>query len=230
MERAPVAMTTTAGGGGKGRENYPFCVLVESMGSNSEHDSDKMSTFLDRAMNEGLVTDGALSHTTTQVRDMWSVREGCNPAVRDFGSWYNYKYDLSLPPHKYYSIVEEVRERLLPLNSGAVCANWGHVADGNLHLNVALPRSYNDDIDDDDDYDDRKATTIDAVRKVLEPFVYQFTYDCGGSISAEHGLGREKNRYVGSYTRGGTLGLDIMRSVKESFDPRGIMNPGKYLP
>ena len=88
-----------------------------------------------------------------------------------------YKYDLSLPVGKMYALVEETRERV----AGLPCRvfGYGHLGDGNLHLNVSAPR-----------YDD-------AIQERLEPWVYEWTAAQRGSVSAEHGLGRMKAECIG---------------------------------
>lgn len=92
--------------------------------------------------------------------------------------------------------------------------NWGHVIDGNLHFNVITPGVF--DVDQD-------------LKTLMEPYIFEAVVRRGGSISAEHGLGQCKNEYLGTYAKNKTA-VSIMKSVKELFDPNGIMNPNKYLP
>ena len=128
---------------------------------------------------------------------------------------YNYKYDLSLPLSDYYKIVEETRERISSSNKPDLkIANWGHLADGNLHMNIYTPGLF--DVDHE-------------VEDFLVPYIFESVAKRGGSISAEHGLGQDKNKYLGKYAKSDAV-LSVMRSLKRSFDPNGIMNPGKFLP
>lgn len=142
----------------------------------------------------------------------WEIRESCNPIVKAQG--YNYKYDLSLPIPQYYEIVEELREHLQAKESDAIAVNWGHVIDGNIHVNVITPGKFEEDSE---------------LKSLLEPFIYESVVRRGGSISAEHGLGQQKNQYLGTYAKNEEA-VSIMKSMKEMFDPYGILNPGKYLP
>ena len=87
----------------------------------------------------------------------------------------------------------------------------GHVLDGNLHFNVIT------------------ADKDDEVEQLLEPYIFQEIYKRKGSISAEHGLGRCKNQYLGIYAKN-KLSVEYMKSLKELFDPNRILNPYKYLP
>lgn len=96
----------------------------------------------------------------------------------------------------------------------AILANWGHVIDGNIHINVVTPGVFEEDA---------------GIKALLEPFIFESVLKRGGSISAEHGLGQQKNKYLGKYAKD-EQAVSIMRSVKQLFDPNGILNPGKYLP
>jgi len=148
---------------------------------------------------------------TKKVHEIWEVRESCNPILMSQG--YNYKYDISIPISEYYSIVEEMRERLSS-RSDAMDANWGHIIDGNLHFNVITPGNYELDLE---------------IQNLLEPYLYEAVFRRGGSISAEHGIGQCKNKYIGTLAKNPEV-LNLMQVVKRSLDPNGIMNPEKYLP
>merc|ERR1711879_366050 len=87
---------------------------------------------------------------------------------------------------------------------------YGHVGDGNLHGNVTA-KEYSSE-----------------VTKVLEPFIYEWVSDVGGSVSAEHGLGFKKPQYIGLSKS--DIAVDVMKDIKKVFDPNGILNPYKYLP
>ena len=206
--RIPVAHTCS----GESDGLYPFYILVETQGSNEEHDAEKMSTFLEKSMEGGQVVDGVLSQDLTQVEDMWSIREHCNPATKAAG--YNWKYDISIPVSDYYDIAEEMRERINAHCPDALVVNWGHVIDGNLHLNVATPGIFEED---------KELTNI------IEPYLFESVVRRKGSISAEHGLGRCKNEYLGRLAKN-EAALARMKMIKNMFDPNGILNPGKYLP
>ena len=97
-----------------------------------------------------------------------------------------------------YALVEAMRSRL---GAAALVVGYGHVGDGNLHLNVSVPRP------------------DDAIRDAIEPFIYEWTRAVRGSVSAEHGLGLMKAAAVG-YSKSRTA-IDLMRGVKQLFDPNG---------
>ncbi|TPX58086.1 hypothetical protein PhCBS80983_g03398 [Powellomyces hirtus] len=198
--------------------DVPFYVLIETSGSNKDHDDEKLSAFLDHVMTEGLVEDGALAQDTTQVAGMWNIRETITESLAKEGG--NYKYDLSVPVPKLYSVVEEMQERLASVGlfakdgsaSGRVkhVVGFGHMGDGNLHLNLTSTGWSKD------------------IEKAIEPFLYEVVQRHGGSISAEHGLGLMKAPYL-RYSKSDDF-IDLMKSMKMVFDPKGIMNPYKYFP
>jgi FAD/FMN-containing dehydrogenase len=95
-----------------------------------------------------------------------------------------------------------------------VYVNVGHVIDGNLHFNVTTPGNFKHDPE---------------VQNLLEPYIFETVARRNGSISAEHGLGRCKNQYMGKFAKNAAA-VEIMKNLKKMFDPNNILNPGKYLP
>ena len=186
--------------------DQPFYVLVETHGSNDDHDSEKLNGFLEAAMESGHVVDGTVAQDRTQLNKIWHLRESLASALKEDG--HVYKYDVSLPTTKLYELVEEVQARLG--DSAITCAGYGHLGDGNLHLNVTSP------------------TACPEVLAAIEPFVYEYTSAQGGSISAEHGLGVMKAAKL-HYSKS-PAAIEVMRALKSTLDPNGILNPYKVLP
>jgi len=194
---------------------HPFYCLIETSGSNSEHDNEKLEKFLEDVMENEIVSDGVVAQDETQVKSLWGWREGIPECLGHWGGVY--KYDLSIPISELYSLVEETREKIKEagLMGGddkhpvVDVVGYGHMGDSNLHLNVAVRR-----------YDKN-------VEKALEPFVYEWIAKRNGSISAEHGLGLAKKNYIG-YSRSDTM-VGLMKQIKNLYDPNGIMNPYKYV-
>lgn len=195
---------------------FPFYILIETSGSNKEHDDEKLENFLANQMENGLVEDGIIAQDETQVKSLWTWRESIPEASTMGGGVY--KYDVSLPLKDLYGLVEAADAKLAEAGLvdlddeskpvvGAI--GYGHVGDGNLHLNVCV-REYSK-----------------AIESVLEPFIYEWIQQHQGSISAEHGLGFQKKNYIG-YTKNDTE-IALMKSLKAHYDPQGIMNPYKYI-
>ncbi|XP_073005459.1 probable D-2-hydroxyglutarate dehydrogenase, mitochondrial isoform X1 [Typha latifolia] len=182
-----------------------FYVLIETTGSDESHDKAKLDAFLLRSMEDGLVSDGVIAQDINQESMFWRIREGISEATVKAGPVY--KYDLSLPVEKLYDIVEEMRLRLGEM---AKVVGYGHLGDGNLHLNISATE-YSDNI----------------IAKI-EPFVYEWTSMHRGSISAEHGLGLMKANKI-HYSKTSET-VQLMASIKKLLDPNCILNPYKVLP
>ncbi|OAL38185.1 hypothetical protein AYO20_02637 [Fonsecaea nubica] len=195
--------------------DHPFYCLIETSGSNTEHDGEKLEKFLEYVMSEEIVSDGVLAQDETQAKSLWAWREGITEAIGHYGG--TYKYDLSIPIQELYQLVEDTRDRLT--SKGLVgeddsfpaiaVVGYGHMGDANLHLNIPV----------------RKYTK--EVEEAIEPWVYEWIQKRNGSISAEHGLGIAKKKYIG-YSRSETM-IKLMKQIKDLYDPNGIMNPYKYI-
>ena len=124
-------------------------------------------------------------------------------------------YDVSLPQHRYYELVEALRARLAatPGLPTAVVVGFGHLADGNLHLNVQTTGG---------------AAEAARAAAAVEPWLFEWTAAAGGSISAEHGLGTKRQAHLGLAKGEAVVG--VLREIKALLDPRGILNPYKVLP
>ncbi|KTG45569.1 hypothetical protein cypCar_00015720 [Cyprinus carpio] len=137
---------------------------------------------------------------------LWSLRERVTEALTHEG--YTYKYDISLPVEKIYDLVQDMRGHLGDMAKNVV--GYGHVGDGNLHLNITSP------------------SKDPALLAAIEPYVYEWTSKWKGSISAEHGLGLKKRNYI--YYSKPSEAVALMGSIKAMLDPKGILNPYKTLP
>uniref|UniRef100_A0A0B7BJ06 D-2-hydroxyglutarate dehydrogenase, mitochondrial n=1 Tax=Arion vulgaris TaxID=1028688 RepID=A0A0B7BJ06_9EUPU len=186
--------------------DYPFYVLVECSGSNGHHDEEKLMSMLQHVMDKGKALDGVIATDLTKVKKIWRLREGCPEALMHDG--YCYKYDVSLPLSAYYQLVEDMRSRLKDKAHRVV--GYGHVGDGNLHLNITAK-----------EYDP-------ATLALIEPFIYDWVANYRGSVSAEHGLGFKKRNFI--YHSKTSSAVSLMAKIKKVIDPKGIMNPYKVLP
>lgn len=186
-------------------DDHPFYCLIETSGSNGEHDYAKLEAFLEDVMTKEIITDGVVAQDETQLKSLWSWREGIPECINHWGG--TYKYDVSIPLAEMYDLVDEMSVKMD--EAGLVgdtddfpavgVVGYGHMGDSNLHLNVAVRR-----------YDKR-------VEKVLEPYIYEWIAKRNGSISAEHGLGIAKKNYIG-YSRDETT-IGLMKQIKNLYDP-----------
>lgn len=195
---------------------YPFQILIETSGSNKEHDDAKLDVFLEKLMDEGVVLDGVIAQDETELQNLWKWRELIPESSQVGGGVY--KYDVSLPLKELYSLVEATEERLKsrgllsyndPSAPAISCVGYGHIGDGNLHLNVAV-REYSKELE-----------------QALEPFVYEFVSSKHGSISAEHGLGFQKKKYI-NYSKTPEE-IAVLKRLRNHYDSNGILNPYKFI-
>jgi FAD/FMN-containing dehydrogenase len=189
-------------------------VLVETSGGRREHDEEKLNDLLEDLLSadKPLINTGVLAQSPAQFSSLWALREGVTEAISKEGK--AYKYDISVPLSRFNEVVDIVRNHLDSkglMGDQAVkhVIGYGHVGDGNLHLNV-VANAYTPEI-----------------QSALEPFVYELVASHRGSVSAEHGIGRMKTDAL-HYSKS-EVSVGWMKKIKELFDPRGIMNPGKVL-
>jgi len=187
-------------------EESNFYMLIETSGSRAEHDEEKLNMFLEEMLEQGTVSDGTVASAPGKQREVWQLRERIAEALLKDG--YCYKYDISLPLDVFYDSITVMKERLG--SSVTRVVGYGHVGDGNMHLNITTPQ-YSQEVLDQ-----------------IEPYLYEWTSGHRGSISAEHGLGFKKRNFIQFSKSDSAIGL--MKQIKQVFDPRGIMNPYKVLP
>ncbi|CAB3403899.1 unnamed protein product [Caenorhabditis bovis] len=183
----------------------PFTILIETSGSNEDHDQEKVSKFLEECMETGLVVDGSVAGSAGEAAHMWSLREHAPVAVMRDG--YVFKHDVSLPFDNFYKLTEEMTKQCAGLAKRVI--SYGHLGDGNIHLNISAEKS-----------------TPELYAKMY-PYVYEWVTKHGGSISAEHGIGLVKLPY--SHFGKQPEERELMRRLKDLFDPNGIMNPYKFI-
>ncbi|ETX14810.1 D-2-hydroxyacid dehydrogenase [Roseivivax halodurans JCM 10272] len=163
------------------------------------------------AFEAGLVSDGLVAQSEAQAAEFWQVRERIPEANRKIGAVSS--HDISVPLSAIPDFIPEGMRRLAAVGDFRVNC-FGHVGDGNLHYNVfpAPGRSRAD-------HEHQR----DEIKRVLHDLVHEM----GGSVSAEHGIGRLKVDDLERYQD--PAKLNAMRAIKDALDPSGIMNPGAVL-
>lgn len=185
--------------------DYPFYVLIETSGSNGDHDTEKLGNFLESALNDGDILDGTMTSDSAKMAEIWRLREWI--ALAHQKEKYIFKYDISVPLQQFYDIVPVMRERLG--DKVDLVTGFGHLGDSNLHLTVYC-----------DEYSEE-------IKKLIEPFIYEYTAKLKGSISAEHGIGFIKRDYLERFKQ--PEALELMKQLKVVMDPNRILNPYKVL-
>ncbi len=173
---------------------------------------DALEEMLGQAYEDGVVADATLADSEARSADLWRLREGLVEGQKFEGG--SIKHDISVPVSSVPRFIEEATRLVEDLIPGVRPVPFGHVGDGNIHFNLSQPPSA-----------DREAFLgrWDEVNGAVHDLVNRLN----GSISAEHGLGRIKvseNRRFKS-----PIELEMMRRVKQAFDPANLMNPGKVL-
>ena len=197
-----------------GDANAPWCVLLENSDSESEdHARARFEALLQTAFEAGCVTDAVVAENLTQAHQLWHIRESIPLAQAEEGL--NIKHDISVPISRIPAFVEYADALMLREIAGVRLVNFGHLGDGNLHYNVQAP------VDGDP-----KAFLRDQEAHVNH-LVYEAVAQFGGSFSAEHGIGALKVDKLEKYQS--PTALAMMRAIKQSLDPQGIMNPGRML-
>jgi FAD/FMN-containing dehydrogenase len=186
-------------------DHHPYYVLMEFAGNDPAGDETRFQDLLSAAMADGLVLDALVAQSEQAARDFWVIREG-HP-LDSLAFCIN--FDVSLPIGLIEDYVRRCRAALEKRWPGLLNVYYGHVGDSNLHISVSVPGAGPE------------------VMHEVDDVVYEALREFGGSISAEHGIGTLKRPYLG-YSRG-PAELALMRLLKQSLDPKGILNPGKLL-
>ncbi|KAL2717564.1 hypothetical protein V1478_013264 [Vespula squamosa] len=186
--------------------DHDFYVLLETSGSLMAHDEEKLNAFVEKVLNDNIVQDGTLTSDTTKIKNIWALRERISEGVLREG--YVFKYDVSLPLPYFYKIVEVLREHLRDPRIIRI-SGYGHIGDSNIHVQVSIP-TYQEDI-----------------ASQLEPFIFEYISSLRGSVSAEHGIGFKKTKYL--HLSRTQSEIELMQHLKLTMDPKGILNPYKVL-
>ncbi len=187
-----------------------YYALLEFENTHEEIESLAMTLF-ERCVERGWVLDGVMSQSLDQLKNLWRLREDISETI---SQWTPYKNDLSTVISKVPEFLEEV-ETIVNDNYPDFEIIWfGHIGDGNVHLNILKP----DDLS--------KEVFFEQCNRVSK-WVFEIVEKYRGSVSAEHGVGLLKKSYL-RYSRSETE-IALMKQVKQVFDPRGVMNPGKIF-
>ncbi|MCP8937950.1 FAD-binding oxidoreductase [Alsobacter sp. SYSU M60028] len=197
--------TTTIGVPAPIERGHDLYLLVEA--PTGDAGPEAFENFLGEMYEAGLVRDAVVAKSRAERDKLWALRE----SVYEYGKHLPKQigFDVSIPLNRMPEAVAALRRDMPNAVDGVIWVVFGHVADSNLHINAMPPRY-----------------TPEAKLKI-EKLVYDLTASLGGSVSAEHGIGRMKKPYL-SMTRTGPE-LALMATVKQALDPLGILNPGRVL-
>ncbi len=172
---------------------------------------EKILSLFQAALDEHWLIDGVISQSQQQVKDIWQYREGISEAINHFTP---YKYDIAVVPSKIEVFLIKVDQFIKNNYPNFEIIWFGHIGDGNLHLNILKPSKL----------------SIEKFKQQCEianQSIYSILKSLKGSISAEHGIGLVKKDYL-MFSRS-VLEIELMKAIKHGFDPNNIMNPGKLI-
>ena len=186
-------------------QDYPFYVLIEAMGGDPQADHARIEQVFSEAHESGLIEDAVIATSEAQRRELWAMRD-------DVEQVHQYKpvfiFDVSLRVSDMDAYVAQVNRGLEATFGEYTNFVFGHIGDGNIHFAVA-------------------AGEDDGAQDGVKQAVYQPLKSIGGSVSAEHGVGLDKKKYLNLSRNDEEIAL--MRTLKRALDPNGILNPGKIF-
>jgi len=180
-------------------------VLIECASGDAARTAERFEAVLAGWLERGLIDDAALAQTAADAQAFWTVREGL--AIDDLPGLVN--FDVGIPPRATEAFIDACDRALKARWPGAHVFFFGHLGDSNLHVCVSAPYAAGEGAHD-----------VDAV-------LYPLVRDAGGSVSAEHGIGRYKRDWLGCSRSDAEIAA--MRRLKLAFDPLGLLNPGKVI-
>jgi len=188
----------------------PFYALLEFEAISEDIANDALATF-EHCVEQGWVLDGVMSQSQQQLENLWKLREFISETI---SHWTPYKNDISVTVGKVPAFLHDIDNIVGEHYPDFEIVWFGHIGDGNLHLNILKPENLSKD-----EFFAKCATVNKWVFEIVEKY--------NGSISAEHGVGMTKRDYL-TYSRSPEE-IAVMKAIKAVFDPNGIMNPGKIF-
>lgn len=184
---------------------HALYVLLDALGADPESDDARFEALITAAIEAGEVDDAVIAQSTQQTRELWKIRETPAEFPRMFSP--HIPFDVSVPTGQIGDFAAAIEQRMKSVLPTLNTVYFGHVADSNLHVGVQAAQGEDP--------------------AVVKQAVYEVVREFQGSISAEHGIGTEKRKYL-AYSRS-PVELALMRTLKQALDPKGILNPGKVL-
>jgi FAD/FMN-containing dehydrogenase len=182
-------------------------VLIESLGVEPDEDAARFERVLGAALEGGIVSDAVIAQSGAETAKLWKVRDASGELRSIF--WPHVGFDVSIPTRALGDFIVELTDRLRGRWPEVRTVFFGHVGDSNIHIGVKVGDGEQPEAD-------------------IEELVYGAVGEWQGSVSAEHGIGLLKRAHL-HYSRS-PQELALLRTLKTTLDPHGILNPGKVLP
>jgi FAD/FMN-containing dehydrogenase len=187
--------------------SYGAYVLVEALGTDAVADAAHFEAWLERLLEAGTLGNVVVAQSVADERALWAAREACSAF---HGHWPGHlAFDIGLPVAAMDGYVQACKAALQAALPGCHAVFYGHIGDGNIHIVTYLPGVQT------------------QPKEVVEEIVYGLVQAQGGTVSAEHGIGTAKRRWLG-HARSAEQRV-LMAALKQAMDPQGLLNPGKVL-
>ncbi|SCY20695.1 FAD/FMN-containing dehydrogenase [Nonlabens sp. Hel1_33_55] len=186
---------------------YNYYILVESLGSQIEQDQTEFQNLLEQVIEKEMALDAVMAQSPSDVEWFFRIREDVNNLTDSMT--HDQHFDISLPVALIGDYIEECYQKLKNIAGIEQVYAFGHVADGNIHFMIG------------------KEHLKDDLRLKINDIIYTGLKEIGGSVSAEHGIGLHKKDYLNISRSESEIAL--MKTLKASLDPKGILNPGRIL-
>ena len=184
-----------------------FYCLVECMGSAEETDKAMFENALADVLEQGTISDAVISQSDKDVENIWRIRDATAEVVTKVGYMHSYDVGINVGDMGYFG--EEVVDRLRAKWSDSLISLFGHVGDGNLHVNFYA------------------GPEIKATLQEVDEVIYTLVRELKGTISAEHGIGLMKRPFL-AYCKSDNE-IALMKTLKQALDPKGILSPGRII-
>ncbi|MEE9327973.1 MAG: FAD-binding oxidoreductase [Cocleimonas sp.] len=191
-------------------QQAPFYILLEFENENDSREDQMLSTF-EMCSDKGWIIDAVMSQSEQQSIDLWRLREDISESISNL---IPYKNDLSVTVSNIARFLDQLDQMVSTLYADFEVIWYGHIGDGNLHLNILKPK-------------DMEVKAFFEICENINYDIFSLIKKMKGSISAEHGVGMIKRDYL-NYSRS-EQEIAYMKALKNVFDPNGIMNPGKIF-
>lgn len=188
-------------------QTYGAYVLIEALGTDHAIDAPRFEAWLERLLEDGTVPNAAVAQSVADQNAFWSVRDSVGELHQ---LWPRHlAFDIGLPVTVMDEYARRCKVELEKRVPGCLSVFYGHIGDGNVHIVIYRPGDQ------------------DQPKDEVEDVVYGLVREYGGTVSAEHGIGTMKRRWL-PYARSPEQ-ITLMRTLKRALDPKNLLNPGKVV-
>ena len=188
-------------------DKYKYYVFIEYMGGDFENDYNLFESIILECIDKGVIDDAVIGKDDKEQVNIWGIRE--DVAVLADERKFDQQFDISIPVPLIGEIIDKISRELKNCKGVKTIFPFGHVADGNIHFIIGK------------DSDDNE------LKSKINDIIYNNTQQVNGSISAEHGIGLDKKKYL--IKSRSEDEIELMRLLKKSIDPKNILNPGRVI-